>query len=106
MKIALNDRKLFVCLGSKIDSERFCQLSTNAKIQELRKPNENIYFQITSLVEAIDLCKNFIRYYDLGNSNWTGGRIVDSNNNFVANISYNGRLWDNEDWKFANEILC
>lgn len=98
-------RNLFVSLGSEIDIERFFQYSKNMQIEELMKPKEFIYFQVLNLNLANVLCQDFIKFYNLGGSNWIGGRIIDEHNNFVARISYNGRVWDNEDWKIAKEIV-
>ena len=97
-------RNFYVSLGSEMDSERFAQYSKNTQLEELIKPQEFIYFQVDSLKEANFLCQNFIKFYNLVGSNWIGGRIVDEANNFIARISYNGRFWDNEDWKIAKEI--
>jgi len=105
--IQKSEPKIFVQLSSEIDSERFFQLSNNAKYEELHKPQGNFFFEVNSLLKAAELCKKFIDNYNLGSSNWNGGLVVDESFNFIARISFNGRIWDNEDWKIANEIeLC
>jgi len=104
MKIQPFRQELFVSLGSEINVERFIQMSSNEQFEELYKPRNFIYFQVRSLVDAKKLCDNFIRSFNLCSSNWVGGRVLDKDNNFVAQISYNGRIWDNEDWKLAKEI--
>ena len=105
--IELRSEKLYVGLGSTIDLSRWESFSTNERISELLKPDGLVYFEVNSLKEAADLTQKFISEYRLGSSNWTGGVVLDSSMNFLANISYNGRVWDNKDWKIANEIeLC
>jgi hypothetical protein len=98
MKPQIFDRKLFVSLGSEIDPHRFIQYSNNQKFEELHKPNGLIYFEVNSLLEAKNLTQQFIKEYSLGGSNWIGGRVIDNDNNFIAHISYNGRVWESEDY--------
>jgi hypothetical protein len=102
--IEKTSEKIFVALGSSIDYSRWESFSTNARIQELSKPDNLVYFEIYSLKEATELVEKFIKEYNLGSTNWMGGRVVNEKYDFIANISYNGRIWDNEDWKFAKEI--
>jgi len=87
---------LYVSLGSQIDIERFFQSSRSVQFEEINKPRDFIYYQVENLEEARKLCQNFIKYYDLGGSSWIGGRVIDNKNNFIARISYNGRIWDGE----------
>lgn len=96
MKPQIFDRKLFVSLGSEIDPHRFSQYSNNQKFEELHKPKGLVYFEVNSLLEAKNLTQKFINEFDLGGSNWVGGRVIDEENNFVARISYNGRVWEGE----------
>lgn len=104
MKLKLDNKSIFVSLGSEIDSSRFSQMSTNAKVDELHKPNGFIYFEVKDILSAKKLCQSFIKEFNLGGSNWIGGRIVNENFKFIAKVSYNGRIWDNEDWNKAKEI--
>lgn len=107
MIVEKNILPLYVALGSEIDRNRLLQLSINSKREELHKSNELIYFQVDNLKLAKKLCQEFIIKFNLGASNWLGGRVVDENFNFIAKISYNGRVWDNDDWKMAKEIdIC
>ena len=69
----------------------------NEQLEELNKPDGNIFFEINSIKEASELCRKFINKYNLGSSNWAGGTIVNENFDFIATVSYNGRVWDNED---------
>jgi hypothetical protein len=98
------DTKYFVSLGSSINHERWISYSKNETISESLKPNDFIYYAVYDLKEAINLCRSFIKEFNLGASNWTGGRVCDDNMNFIACVSYNGRVWDNEDWRIAKEI--
>ncbi len=89
---------LFVSLGSQLDIERFFQSSRNEQFEELSKPRNFIYYQVQNLKEASNLCKEFIKFYNLGSSSWIGGRVIDNDNNFIATISYNGRAWAGEEY--------
>ncbi|MEZ4912687.1 MAG: hypothetical protein R2798_01360 [Chitinophagales bacterium] len=97
------NQTLFVSLGSQIDTERFIQYSRNEQFEELRKPRGFVYYQVQNLKEASELCQEFIKFYDLGSSSWIGGRVIDNENNFIAMVSYNGRLWKSE--KFPSEEI-
>jgi hypothetical protein len=107
--IQKRENKMFVQLSSSIDAMHYMQMSRNEKIEELQKPNGTFFFEIESLKHGVKLCLDFISEFSLGSSNWMGGLVVDDNFNFVAHISYNGRIWDNteENWEIAKEIsLC
>lgn len=103
-KLKLENKSIFVSLGSEIDLNRFFQMSSNVKIEELTKPNYFKYFEIENILSAKKLCQNFIDEFNLGSSDWIGGRIVDENFNFIARVSYNGNIWDNEDFSKAKKI--
>jgi len=96
--------KMFVGLGSEINSVRFEQYSTNAKFEELSKPNGLIYYEVDNLKEASSICLKFIESFSLASSNWIGGKVINEKSDFVGQISYNGRIWDNENWDLASEI--
>ena len=104
MKLQIFDKKLFVSLGSAIDPHRFSQYSNNQKFVELQKPNGLVYFEVNDLLEAKNLTQKFIKEFDLGGSNWVGGRVIDEENNFIAQISYNGRVWESENYP-SKEIV-
>jgi len=38
-------------------------------------------------------CLEYIKKWNLGGGNWTGGQIL-SNGKQIAAVSYNGRVWD------------
>ena len=98
--------KLFVQLSSTINKSRFEDMSLNAKIEELFKPEGTLFVEVDSLKQAVIYCREFILKCNLSSSNWMGGLVVDENFNFIARVSYNGRVWDNteENWKVAKEI--
>lgn len=98
------NNKFYVQLSSTIDESRIIQISRNAQIDEFDKPNGNVFFEVSSLKEATILCRNFINQYNLSSSNWFGGNVVDENYKFIARVSYNGKVWDNEDWRKSKEI--
>jgi len=123
--IELKNEKLYVGLGSSINMSTWHSSSRNVQMEELNKPEGLVYFEVNSLKDASDLVKKFINDFRLGSSNWIGGVVLDPNKtahfwwcssnwiggvvldssmNFVAKISYNGRVWDNEDWRNAKEI--
>jgi len=105
--IDLKNKKLYVGLGAKIDFSRWESFSMNQRIDEMNKPQGLIYFEVSSIKEASKLTQKFIKEYQLCSSNWIGGIVLNNSMEFVANISYNGRVWDNEDYRFAKEIeLC
>lgn len=54
---------------------------------------------ISSLKEASEKCRTYIAYWNLGGGNWSGGQVYNGKKQ-IANISFNGRIWDLED----NEI--
>ncbi len=96
--------KMFVALGSTIDHNKWSSFSRNEAIQESLKPDGLVYYEVGSLREASELTRKFINEFRLSSSNWNGGKVCDENFNLIAHISYNGRVWDNEDWKIAKEI--
>lgn len=100
----LKKEKLFVGLGSTFDLSKWEFFSTNQKIDELFKPNSLIYFEVVSLKEASILTRKFITHFSLSSSNWTGGVVLNDDQKFTANISYNGRIWGNENLNIAKEI--
>lgn len=53
---------------------------------------------VSSFASASKVCKNFIENFDLGSGNWTGGQIGDINGKIIAHVSYNGRVWEGENW--------
>lgn len=97
--------KMFVQLASTIDPLRYIQLSSNQQLEEVSKPHGCLYYEVSSLCEARQLCLDYIQRLNLGGSGWAGGRIIDENHNFIARISYNGRVWSDEEFKNSKEII-
>ena len=48
---------------------------------------------VNSFREASGACMDYIAEWDLGGGNWAGGQIF-KNSIQVAEISYNGRIWE------------
>lgn len=73
--------------------------SDRGVMEQVMKIKGQTYFPANNLLEAKKLVQEFIREYELGGGNFTGGRVVDTDFKFVARISYNGRIWAQEgDW--------
>ena len=97
-------QNLRVCVSSTISPFAFMQMSRSRQAEELEKEIEPLYLRVSSLEQARDFCQRYIDKNNLGGSNWTGGRVIDENSEFVASISYNGRIWDSEEYETAKEI--
>lgn len=54
--------------------------------------------KVESLKEAVELCRLYIRFYDLGGGNWNGGQIVRDDGLVIGRVSYNGRIWEDGPW--------
>ena len=54
--------------------------------------DEDHKIKVKSFKEASEKCREFIEANNLGGSNWTGG-VIFENNEQVARVSYNGRVW-------------
>lgn len=93
------ESELFVSLGSNLDVERFFQYSTNIQIEELKKPRGFVYYQVETLKNASKLCREFIHHFNLGSSSWIGGRVINKAGHPIAFISYNGRIWENNQYR-------
>ena len=104
--IVIKDTKMFVQLASCFEIARYDQMLKNKKLTMFNKPKRTVFVEINSIKEACLLCYNFTKRFNLENSFWSGGMDMNEDFNFIANIFYNGRVWDNLDWKIAKEILC
>lgn len=61
---------------------------------------------VANLGEALKAAKQFIKQNDLGGGNFMDAMVYDHTGKFTARISYNGRLWQNEDsHSLSSEIL-
>ena len=55
--------------------------------------------QVDTLKDAVELCRLYISFYDLGGGNWNGGLITQNDSGIVVGrVSYNGRVWPDERW--------
>lgn len=52
------------------------------------------YADVKTLREASQLVRDYIKYYGLGSSTFTGGDVLNQENKVVYRVSYNGRVWD------------
>lgn len=100
------ESKMFVQLAASVDCIKFEQMSSNVKFQMLHTPEKTVFVEVKDIKEAVSLCSQYIKAFDLGGTSWDGGLIVNKDFEFIAMISYNGRIWDNLNWRTANEIVC
>lgn len=63
-------------------------------------PAEKI--QIVTLKEASEACRTYIAKWNLGGGNWSGGQVYKGKKQ-IAQISYNGRIWDMDDKEIKQE---
>ena len=65
-----------------------------------QNPHDNlsptVHFQIATLEGASQICLKYIASWNLGGGNWSGGQIYNGDI-MVAQVSYNGRVWDLDD---------
>ena len=55
-----------------------------------------VHFQIATLEGASLICLKYIASWNLGGGNWSGGQVYNGDI-MVAQVSYNGRVWDLDD---------
>ncbi len=103
--LSIKENKILVQLSSSFDESRLYDFTESQYFHERCKPYGNCFFEVSDIAEAKNLCMMFIKHFNLSSSNWTGGRIVNGEMKFIARISYNGRIWDDEDWQMAEEIV-
>jgi len=83
-------------------------LDSCGNIYHNQDPNKSLYGVKPNAVKCIDfeiasnLCRKYIEKYNLGAGNWGGnvGIILNDKQKQIARVSYNGRVWDNNN----NEI--
>ena len=49
---------------------------------------------VKDIRQARDATQKFIRSWNAGGGNWVGGQVFDDKGKQVAQISYNGRVWE------------
>lgn len=52
--------------------------------------------KVSTLLEASQACRLFIKKNCLGSNGFSGGEVYDENREMVNKVSYNGRVWDME----------
>lgn len=55
---------------------------------------------VATLAEASRVCLAFTARNHLGGGNWSGGKIREGGK-VIAHVSYNGRVWEGDQWKSA-----
>lgn len=60
-------------------------------------------YQANTIEECQQAVRDYIEKWDLGGGNWVGGNVYNDSNEYVGNISYNGRFWD-KDTEYGMEI--
>jgi len=63
------------------------------------------YVRVESLKEAVEVCQKFISEHFLGGGNWNGGQVYDDKDVQIAQVSYNGRVWNPGKWPQPEIIL-
>lgn len=59
--------------------------------------DEVISKEVGSLYDAADAVRDFIESNGIGAGCFTGGDVYDANGDWIAWVSYNGRIWDEHD---------
>lgn len=76
------------------------------KMDHANRSRKETIVSVSDLKEAREKCVKYRDENMLGGGNWTGGKVTDDEGNFLAQISYNGRVWDREYWTSeAKEII-
>ncbi len=55
---------------------------------------DGMLIEVRDLIDASAACIQYIAKHDLGGGNWTGGRVYNNVGTHIANVSYNGKVWD------------
>lgn len=50
--------------------------------------------EVSTFAEASQECLAYIDRNGLGSGNWTGGQVYSDPDTQIAQVSYNGRVWD------------
>ena len=70
--------------------------------KKLLGTESHFYKEVDSFEQASKACLEYIKEFDLGGGNWSGGQIIE-NGQMIAYTSYNGRVWKSDDKYFAQE---
>ena len=79
----------------------YVKLTAHGNIDHGQNPhafivNEDVEF-IFTFTGASKACKDYIGKHNLGGGNWTGGQVFNDEDQQIARVSYNGRVWDMND---------
>lgn len=56
--------------------------------------SDDLVAEVNSFEEASKVVRDYIEQNNLGMSEFSGGDVFDMSGNLVAQISYNGRIWE------------
>ena len=82
-------------------------LSSCGNVDHDQDPDRQMYgvrpdiAYVSNLAEAARAARAYIDTNGLGGGNWARGEVRDADDNLVANISYNGRVWAASDAQAA-----
>ncbi len=62
--------------------------------------HENCKVEVKSIEEASQICREFVRYFNLGGGNWIGGQVI-KNKQIIARIVVTGKIFLPEDKHFS-----
>jgi hypothetical protein len=65
----------------------------NPDLNQTYAPAPSQTVKISTLEEASALCRQYIDKWDLGSGNCTGGQVEEDGRE-IAQVSYNGRVWE------------
>lgn len=52
------------------------------------------YTEVNTFKEASDACRTYIETLGLGSSCFTGGAVMNENKEHIADVAYNGKVFD------------
>lgn len=61
--------------------------------------------KVSDYAEASRVVRRFLDDAGIGNSCWQGGEITDDDDQVVARVSYNGRVWPPEEYSPGQQSL-
>jgi hypothetical protein len=82
---------------------------SRGNIDHRQNPFEEIsprqIFACESLKQASEYCRNYIDKFDLGSGNWAIGKVLHPTTGHIANVSYNGKVWNLNGEEFSKQEL-
>lgn len=52
------------------------------------------YVEVETFKEASEACRTYIEILNLGSSCFTGGAVLNANKEHIADVAYNGKVFD------------